>query len=545
AIASARHSIHFHSLPSRPTSQIPKMASTQPPVSAPEQSKIKPQDVGWQFVPQYYNFVNSQPHRLHCFYNKRSTFIHGEEGEDVTPAFGQQEIHDRILQIGYNQCKVYIHSMDSQSSADGGIIILVLGELSNNHQSWRKFSQTFFLAEQPGGYFVLNDIFRYLREDVDEDESAPQGTTQPQEEPAQPEVAAEKLPEATTITQEPAKDPVPEPEPVSAPSEVVADAVPEEAEIAAVPDKDVAPEQESPAVKEPEAAAEPAEATPKPAASVTESVASPAPAAPTPAAKAASPAPAAKVASPAPAAPKAAAPATNGSSPASTTPAAPPKPMTWASMAASNVWGKTASPSATSAPAPAPAAAAAPAPPAAPAPGPAQPKKDEKPASAPVTGQGQRRQQTIDPSKVQTAHCFVKLPNWSPDSQSSSDFLTDAELSKIASRFGEVKSTEIVKSKACAFVEFARVESARKAIQHSLPVEQGGEGGTKFPNGTLSFEPRKEKDDRPKAKGQRTGGQQGQGQGQRQVNGGAGGRGGRGPRGRGGQGNQGDRQPQK
>lgn len=91
------------------------------------------------------------------------------------------------------------------------------------------------------------------------------------------------------------------------------------------------------------------------------------------------------------------------------------------------------------------------------------------------------------------------------------------------------------------------MESARKAIQHSLPVDQGGEGGTKFPNGTLYFEPRKEKDDRPKAKGQRTGGQQGQGQGQgqRQVNGGAGGRGGRGPRGRGGQGNQGDRQPQK
>lgn len=36
------------------------------------------------------NFVNKQPHRLHCFYNKRSTFIHGEEGDDATPALGQQ-----------------------------------------------------------------------------------------------------------------------------------------------------------------------------------------------------------------------------------------------------------------------------------------------------------------------------------------------------------------------------------------------------------------------------------------------------------------------
>ena len=44
----------------------------------------------------------------------------------------------------------------------------VLGEISNKNQAWRKFAQTFFLAEQPNGYFVLNDIFRYLKEDSDE-----------------------------------------------------------------------------------------------------------------------------------------------------------------------------------------------------------------------------------------------------------------------------------------------------------------------------------------------------------------------------------------
>jgi hypothetical protein len=34
--------------------------------------------------------MNKQPHRLHCFYNKRSTFIHGEEGEEAQVALGQQ-----------------------------------------------------------------------------------------------------------------------------------------------------------------------------------------------------------------------------------------------------------------------------------------------------------------------------------------------------------------------------------------------------------------------------------------------------------------------
>jgi len=53
-------------------------------------NNVVPSEVGWQFVPQYYTFVNKQPQRLHCFYTKSSTFIHGTEGEDGKPAFGQQ-----------------------------------------------------------------------------------------------------------------------------------------------------------------------------------------------------------------------------------------------------------------------------------------------------------------------------------------------------------------------------------------------------------------------------------------------------------------------
>ena len=53
-------------------------------------NNVVPSEVGWQFVPQYYTYVNKQPQRLHCFYTKSSTFIHGTEGEDGKPAFGQQ-----------------------------------------------------------------------------------------------------------------------------------------------------------------------------------------------------------------------------------------------------------------------------------------------------------------------------------------------------------------------------------------------------------------------------------------------------------------------
>lgn len=40
--------------------------------------------------PQYYTFVNKDPAKLHCFYTKKSTLIHGVEGEDCTPCYGQQ-----------------------------------------------------------------------------------------------------------------------------------------------------------------------------------------------------------------------------------------------------------------------------------------------------------------------------------------------------------------------------------------------------------------------------------------------------------------------
>lgn len=50
-------------------------------------------------------------------------------------------------------------------------MISVIGEISNRSEPSRKFVQTFVLAEQPNGYYVLNDIFRYL---VDEEELVPE-----------------------------------------------------------------------------------------------------------------------------------------------------------------------------------------------------------------------------------------------------------------------------------------------------------------------------------------------------------------------------------
>ena len=79
-----------------------------------------------------------------------------------------QAINDRIKQLEFQDCKVRVSNVDSQESFKN-IVVQVIGEISNKAAAHRKFVQTFVLAEQPKGYFVLNDIFRYILEDEEEE----------------------------------------------------------------------------------------------------------------------------------------------------------------------------------------------------------------------------------------------------------------------------------------------------------------------------------------------------------------------------------------
>ena len=62
-----------------------------------------------------------------------------------------------------------VSNVDSQESFKN-IVVQVIGEMSNKASPHRKFVQTFVLAEQPNGYFVLNDIFRYIEEEMEEED---------------------------------------------------------------------------------------------------------------------------------------------------------------------------------------------------------------------------------------------------------------------------------------------------------------------------------------------------------------------------------------
>ncbi|KAG0248592.1 hypothetical protein BG011_010120 [Mortierella polycephala] len=126
-------------------------------------NKLPADDIGRIFVHDYYTFLHKEPSRLHLFYNKSSTLSHGTQGEDA------EAIRDKILSLGFEGCKVLVSNLDCQSSNNGGIVIQVLGEMSNRAEPSQRFVQTFFLAAQHMGYYVLNDIFRYLKEDTQEE----------------------------------------------------------------------------------------------------------------------------------------------------------------------------------------------------------------------------------------------------------------------------------------------------------------------------------------------------------------------------------------
>lgn len=127
-----------------------------------------PQSVGREFVRQYYTLLNKAPLHLHRFYSGDSSFVHGgleKDDKTLEPVHGQQEIHEKIMQLNFRECKAKVRQVDAHATLASGVVVQVLGELSNNHQPMRRFMQTFVLAPQSAKkYYVYNDIFRYQDE---------------------------------------------------------------------------------------------------------------------------------------------------------------------------------------------------------------------------------------------------------------------------------------------------------------------------------------------------------------------------------------------
>ncbi|MBN3307921.1 ras GTPase-activating protein-binding protein 1 isoform X2 [Amia ocellicauda] len=135
--------------------------------------------VGREFVRQYYTLLNQAPDYLHRFYGKNSSYVHGgldSSGKPVEAVYGQSEIHKKVMSLSFRECHTKIRHVDAHATLNDGVVVQVMGELSNNMQPMRRFMQTFVLAPEgtvANKFYVHNDIFRYQDEVFGDSDTEP------------------------------------------------------------------------------------------------------------------------------------------------------------------------------------------------------------------------------------------------------------------------------------------------------------------------------------------------------------------------------------
>ncbi|KAI0443795.1 hypothetical protein F4803DRAFT_291795 [Xylaria telfairii] len=447
----------------------PSSAASAVPTATADQSNsnLGKDEVAWFFVEQYYTTLSKNPEKLHLFYGKRSQFVYGQEGSSANVSVGRQNIQDRIKDLDFQNCKVRVSNVDSQASFEN-IVIQVIGETSNKAGNPKKFVQTFVLAQQPSGYFVLNDILRFIDEE---------GEEEPTEQSEQPELVAPSVEVEVAVD---VAEEVKEAEPVeetSAPEQSTsldADVVDKKLEeVSATPQAapsvngDVASE---PAVEESEPVVEVSikvadETVPDPdvaaqelAEEITQQPEKPKDPTPTPVASRQPPAAAAVP-----------------------IPAQPPKPMTWARLAATGPPKvNPATPLAKAAPVPAPARPAAIS-----APPPSQTTTTSAQAAetaasvAPTKEAGPEWQTAGSDSKRQNRPQSISAhPAEKEGTLGYVKYVTDKvvreDLEAALAQYGELAYFDINRQKNCAFVEFktpAGYQAAAAANPHVVNGE--------------------------------------------------------------------------
>ncbi|KAE9617589.1 putative RNA recognition motif domain, NTF2-like domain-containing protein [Lupinus albus] len=119
--------------------------------------------VGTYFVGQYYHVLQTQPEFVHQFYSDASTMLR-IDGHARETAAAMLQIHAMVMSLNYTG--IEIKTAQSMESWNGGVLVMVSGSVEvKEYSRRRKFMQTFFLAPQEKGFFVLNDIFHFVEED--------------------------------------------------------------------------------------------------------------------------------------------------------------------------------------------------------------------------------------------------------------------------------------------------------------------------------------------------------------------------------------------
>ncbi|KAI5079159.1 hypothetical protein GOP47_0006830 [Adiantum capillus-veneris] len=123
---------------------------------------VPAQMVANTFVTQYYNVLHQMPQYAYRFYADASRLARAD-ADQMQIAETQDEIHKVVTSLDHENWQPEIFTVDALNSFGGSVFVLVTGAMHQNRNT-RKFVQSFILAPQNKGYYVLNDILRYLDE---------------------------------------------------------------------------------------------------------------------------------------------------------------------------------------------------------------------------------------------------------------------------------------------------------------------------------------------------------------------------------------------
>ncbi|CCC09838.1 hypothetical protein SMACR_03394 [Sordaria macrospora] len=115
--------------------------------------------VATQFVAHYYSTFDTDRKNLAGLYRENSMLTF--EGSQ---SLGAQAIAEKLTSLPFQKVKHEYGPPDAQPTANGGIVILVTGQLIvDDEQRPLGFSQAFQLTQDASGqWFVFNDIFKLV-----------------------------------------------------------------------------------------------------------------------------------------------------------------------------------------------------------------------------------------------------------------------------------------------------------------------------------------------------------------------------------------------
>lgn len=119
--------------------------------------------VGTYFVGQYYHVLETNPELVYQFYSDASTMVR-IDGNARDTATAMLQIHALVMSLSF--IGIEIKTAQSLESWSGGVLVMVSGSVQlKGYNVRRQFMQTFFLAPQEKGFFVLNDVFHFVEEE--------------------------------------------------------------------------------------------------------------------------------------------------------------------------------------------------------------------------------------------------------------------------------------------------------------------------------------------------------------------------------------------